>query len=644
MSKIRLLPYNLWRGGSIISQSSQNPQFPAIDTQIDSKQMYWRSLTIEKLTDGGLNLWDDAVDLTHWTESISGTSTVNREATEKIEGDYSCRLDVDGSNNETEIYQSFTLRPNVKYQINLSYFMSIAGKTAQFRITDTGYNVYLQDDATWGGINWIDLSNYTAWKLFELVFSAHPDYSDYVIAIQRKSAASSSIYFDKLSLVECPSISNDIGEFSPAGKGLMNYDSGSVEPVVGEGLYGECASGKVVSVTKSTGEWGDGDATGSIELEKCEGCFNDNENIRGSIGGTNILTVNHPDGAVGVDRLVKNGAFVHVNNPPNDWTVLLSSTLTTEAGGKIGNCLMITEGGEANPYTRQKPTVEGGKIYKFKAYVKAGTEATYQVYIEEDTGGSAILFNTGQLEETAGDWSTEITATFKPAAGVTRIEIRLYQVCGAAAGTTIYYDEVTLYELDEDDTEKKVDFIAILGHNFSQTAVIKAIGSMESDFSDTVEEVVIPYNEDNIFYFFPSAVTRRYWKLEVTDADNVDGYIQAATIIMGNYFEPEWSYIKPHSEGRDIASEFEFTDSMVLYAHEKPTRKVWLLNFRLTEAEKDKVLELIEENENHKAFIACFDSDNPNLKSCLVKLRAVEEPGYISYDRWRWEAPIIEVL
>ena len=127
--------------------------------------------------------------------------------------------------------------------------------------------------------------------------------------------------------------------------GTMNFDSGSIEPKVNEILTGFTSesTAKVISVNKDSGTWAGGDAAGTITLKNCDGCFNDNEVIGGSEGGADILTVNHPDGAVGVDKHVKNGAFVHANGAPNDWTGVGSGSLTTEAGGHVCNCLMITE-------------------------------------------------------------------------------------------------------------------------------------------------------------------------------------------------------------------------------------------------------------------------------------------------------------
>jgi len=334
------------------------------------------------LTDGGLNLWGDATHLTHWAEDITGSSTINRESTEKIEGNFSCRLDVDAGNSLVAIYQlNIPLTPNKKHELIIWYMNSAEGKTTAFTCWDMGSNVWLKEDGTWNvGVYTITLPNSTVWKKYELDFYGHPDYSTYQIYIKRSEAASSLIYLDKVSIVECD-------EFVPKAIGTMNFDSGSVEPQADETLRGATSGSlaKVVSVTKSGGTWGGGDAEGSISLTECEGRFHDDENIDGMVGGANILTVNHPDTGVGVD-LVWNGELSIDNDPPNRWSAGTGSMLiTTESDGKIGNCIMVTENGEANSYGYQQLLVIAGKTYKFKCFVKAGTESTYKVRISDLT-------------------------------------------------------------------------------------------------------------------------------------------------------------------------------------------------------------------------------------------------------------------
>lgn len=153
------------------------------------------------LTDGGLNIWTTATNLTHWTESLSGTSTVNRETTEKIEGDYSCRLDVDESNSVVYLFQNHTLVSSKGYKVVVWYMNSIAGKTAKLMLRDTAGNVWLKSDGTWQtGLTYLGLSSSTTYSLYELEFTAHADYTSYSLYLISNSAASSSIYFDDVGI------------------------------------------------------------------------------------------------------------------------------------------------------------------------------------------------------------------------------------------------------------------------------------------------------------------------------------------------------------------------------------------------------------------------------------------------------------
>jgi hypothetical protein len=64
-----------------------------------------------------------------------------------------------------------------------------------------------------------------------------------------------------------------------------------------------------------------------------------------------------------------------------------------------------------------------------------------------DNDNAATIYTTGELEETAGDWSTSVTHTFRAPAGCTSIKISLYDRAAAASGLTMYFDEVSLYHL-----------------------------------------------------------------------------------------------------------------------------------------------------------------------------------------------------
>jgi hypothetical protein len=62
----------------------------------------------ELVADGGLEAWISATNLTSWSETLNGTSTINQETTEHHGGSNCARLDIDASNNIAQIYQTLT--------------------------------------------------------------------------------------------------------------------------------------------------------------------------------------------------------------------------------------------------------------------------------------------------------------------------------------------------------------------------------------------------------------------------------------------------------------------------------------------------------------------------------------------------------
>ncbi len=157
------------------------------------------------VADGGFEEWSSATDLHLWSETETGSSTVNREATVKHAGDYSLKIDIDASDNGAYVLQSIVLTQGVKYNLSVWYKNSLSGKTSLIQIRDSSNTVGLKSDGTWGDDSeFIELPNSTEWTEFVLEFEAHSSYSNYKIRIGhiilKSSATSSSIYFDDLEI------------------------------------------------------------------------------------------------------------------------------------------------------------------------------------------------------------------------------------------------------------------------------------------------------------------------------------------------------------------------------------------------------------------------------------------------------------
>lgn len=158
----------------------------------------------EALTDGGLEDWASATNLTSWTETLAGTSTVNRESTVVKAGTYSCRFDIDSSNNAASIYQDFTLTntPTALSMNRLSlWYKTAATKTLQLTLRNSASNVYLLDTGLWNaGSATITLPASTEWVQYQLYFVAHASYTAYRLYVATLSAASTSAYVDEISV------------------------------------------------------------------------------------------------------------------------------------------------------------------------------------------------------------------------------------------------------------------------------------------------------------------------------------------------------------------------------------------------------------------------------------------------------------
>lgn len=103
---------------------------------------------------------------------------------------------------------------------------------------------------------------------------------------------------------------------------VMNFDSGSEEPVIGDTLTSTSGSGVVTAIYLTGGAWGDGDAVGWIEHASITGEFADNETVDISGGNSNVMTVNEPGGSAsdspGVPDDIKNAVMQQIGKEWKD--------------------------------------------------------------------------------------------------------------------------------------------------------------------------------------------------------------------------------------------------------------------------------------------------------------------------------------
>jgi hypothetical protein len=165
------------------------------------------ALGTEVLVDPGLEAWSSATDLTNWTETVSGTSTVNRETVSPHGGTYCARLDIDATNHNAYVAQGFSLAANRVYQLSF-WYKTTNSKQAAIQLATSGGTHSLKNDGKWGPLTQIIvLPAVATWTKYSLYFRAHLDFTSYTLYWGGGDtfvidSASASLVFDDWTLKE----------------------------------------------------------------------------------------------------------------------------------------------------------------------------------------------------------------------------------------------------------------------------------------------------------------------------------------------------------------------------------------------------------------------------------------------------------
>jgi hypothetical protein len=83
------------------------------------------------------------------------------------------------------------------------------------------------------------------------------------------------------------------------------------------------------------------------------------------------------------------------------------------------------------------------------------------------------------------------------------------------------------------ESAREVNTMAIIGHNISTSATIILSANSSNTWPGAVTET-ISVNKNMILKFF-SSHTYQYWKIDIDDPTNTDGYISIGRIYLGDY-------------------------------------------------------------------------------------------------------------
>jgi hypothetical protein len=205
------------------------------------------------------------------------------------------------------------------------------------------------------------------------------------------------------------------------------------------------------------------------------------------------------------------------------------------------------------------------------------------------------------------------------------------------------YQRFNTYEDIKNDLLSAVplDMFAILGHNISSAATaITFYGADDAAFTTGVvtENVTSWWAAGNIYGFFSTPRTKRYWRFIVYDPANPNGYIEVGVIKLYASWTPGRPFLASYQPNEDSASTAQETGSRDVIADAKPVLDGKTLPFAgMSDADLSTVLDLqgvcdVLVN----AFVIVFDDTAPSTSGWFVYLLelTVPVPEYPNYNNF----------
>lgn len=434
--------------------------------------------------DGELDDWTTDTDLTSWTETIEGSSTITKESVDVQSGNFSCEMYVDASNSLARITQALAtaIDTGSAYRLSAWYKNEVAARYLKWNLKNSTNNVSLSKDGGWiAGLVTQQFDNSQSWLQYTQGFVPHIGYTDYVLLFERGSTWDSSHWIDLVELREVdggrvsleapsvPTIDNlNVGEDPDATTDdplidlLEAISVGEDTPTASIGpapftvnrldnvTLGEDVNAAFPAAADHDVNVLDNITLGEEPSVAVQAPDTYATNVLDDIALGDTVDVLLPELVISVADDVFLGGPELFGNPSFDvdttgWDGGVDATLASITGGVDGtNCLEITRVSADYQFARAFEDLIKGQGYRFEGSVKSGSSGDENYGVAYYSAGEG-WFDLSSPHGTTSDSWVKWSETFTPPAD-DNYSLLLYK-WSATAGTMLY-DEVSLRSVD----------------------------------------------------------------------------------------------------------------------------------------------------------------------------------------------------
>ena len=167
------------------------------------------------------------------------------------------------------------------------------------------------------------------------------------------------------------------------------------------------------------------------------------------------------------------------------------------------------------------------QIKRVNAY-KLNTQLTIAIY---NTTNLRILYEFPSRGTSGTNWSVIGGGTASGDFNINNVNTDLVEQAYRSTATTITIQcDTQISQGIFNDT------LAILNHNLTRSATVQMLASNSVTFATVGLNVNLNVETENMYWISPNLPfnSYRYWRLQISDVTNTDGYIQLGTIIFGS--------------------------------------------------------------------------------------------------------------
>jgi hypothetical protein len=175
------------------------------------------------------------------------------------------------------------------------------------------------------------------------------------------------------------------------------------------------------------------------------------------------------------------------------------------------------------------------------------------------------------------------------------------------------------------------DTVAILNHNWTSSAVVIFEGSNDSAFSSIGASIPISATRINSYYVAPTLPTAqfRYWRINISDTTNLDGFLQVGTVVFGNaiIFQGEDIIDQVRRRTRHFSDKVP-TEGYTNVANDRAIKRAITISFNALDYEKGNFENLMSIFETARTSLKCLwmpDPRDPTRFTVFGKLNEIPE-------------------